>query len=51
MKHGIDLSKHNGNIDWNRVKNADVINSLNQAKSAGAFGNNSITLIARKISD
>lgn len=49
--NGIDVSVHNGNIDCDKVKNVDVINSLNQAISAGALGSNYITLIARKISD
>lgn len=51
MKHGIDVSVHNGVIDCDKVKNVDVINSLNQAISVGSLGSNSITLIARKIRD
>ena len=25
MRHGIDVSKHNGNINWNKVKNSNKV--------------------------
>ena len=29
--NGIDVSKHNGNIDWNRVKNSGIDFAIIQA--------------------